>query len=106
MLGDGRAEEHSSEKNLIPPRRRGRSAWAADGGDMVRPMADGEKEAAYREVCSTFRQLDDFRAKLLGFLPLASGAGIFAILSNGANAGLTLIFGLSGALVTAGLGIH
>ena len=31
----------------------------------------------YRELCSSYRAIDDFRTKLLGFLPLATGAGIF-----------------------------
>lgn len=31
----------------------------------------------YKELCTSYRAIDDFRMKLLGFLPLASG-GIFA----------------------------
>lgn len=38
--------------------------------------------AAYDQICSGYRAIDDFRAKLLGLLPLASGAGIFFLLSD------------------------
>ncbi len=34
-------------------------------------------EDIYKELCTSYRAIDDFRMKLLGFLPLASG-GIFA----------------------------
>jgi len=34
---------------------------------------------AYDQLCVSYRGIDDFRAKLLGFLPLASGAGILAM---------------------------
>jgi hypothetical protein len=68
-------------------------------------MAENEKEVAYRELSATFRQLDDFRGKLLGFLPLASGVGIFAILKDGSDT-LPATLGLLGAVVTLGLGVH
>jgi len=38
-------------------------------------------EDIYRELCTSYRAIDDFRMKLLGFLPLASG-GIFAFFIN------------------------
>jgi hypothetical protein len=68
-------------------------------------MAESEKEAAYRELSATFRQLDDFRGKLLGFLPLASGVGIVAILKDGSDT-VPATLGLLGAVVTLGLGVH
>ena len=37
---------------------------------------------AYQEVCTSYHAIDDFRAKLLGFLPLVSGAGIFFLLND------------------------
>lgn len=37
---------------------------------------------AYRELCTSYRAIDDFRAKLLGFLPLATGTGIFLLLDK------------------------
>ncbi len=30
----------------------------------------------YQELCTSYRAIDDFRAKLLGFLPLTTGAGV------------------------------
>lgn len=36
----------------------------------------------YRELCTSYRAIDDFRTKLLGFLPLATGAGIFFLVTN------------------------
>lgn len=36
----------------------------------------------YRELCSSYRAIDDFRTKLLGFLPLATGAGIFFLITD------------------------
>ena len=37
---------------------------------------------AYQEVCTSFHSIDDFRAKLLGLLPLVSGVGIFFLLNG------------------------
>ena len=46
---------------------------------------DTEKQenlrTVYRELCSSYRAIDDFRTKLLGFLPLVTGTGLF--FSNG-----------------------
>jgi hypothetical protein len=36
----------------------------------------------YDQVCQSYRAIDDFRAKLLGFLPLASAGGAFLLLNN------------------------
>lgn len=47
-------------------------------------MADENTEvsvAIYQEVCRSYHAVDDFRAKLLGFLPLASG-GAFLFLGD------------------------
>ena len=32
---------------------------------------------AYTLLCTSYHAIDDFRSKLLGFLPIASGVGIF-----------------------------
>jgi hypothetical protein len=57
--------------------------------------------------------LDDFRAKLLGFLPIVSGAGLFLLLGRvdeAANAhpssSVTALPGVIGALVTIGLLVY
>ena len=45
-------------------------------------MSDDHLKAAYQELCHSYRAIDDFRAKLLGFLPLATGTGIFLLLGT------------------------
>lgn len=70
---------------------------------------DGELTAVYQEVCSSHQAIADFRAKLLGFLPLASGAGIFFLL-NQTFADVTkqylLPIGVFGFAVTLGLSFY
>jgi hypothetical protein len=39
-------------------------------------------KCAYEQVCTSYHAIDDFRTKLLGFLPLASGAGIFLLVGK------------------------
>src|SRR4030095_4083434 len=36
----------------------------------------------YDQLCISYRAIDDFRAKLLGLLPLATGTGIFLLAKN------------------------
>lgn len=46
-------------------------------------MSDEKNEnlrATYQQLCDSYRAIDDFRAKLLGFLPFATGGGIFLLL--------------------------
>jgi hypothetical protein len=61
----------------------------------------------YRELCTSYRAIDDFRGKLLGFLPLASGTGIFLLIHNSSGQDVPqaalLPIGLLGLLVTIGL---
>jgi hypothetical protein len=66
--------------------------------------------AAYTEVCRSYERIDDFRAKLLGFLPLVSGTGLFFLLErmdtsvgNGGRAELLVPAGIFGFIVTVGL---
>lgn len=66
---------------------------------------------AYQEVCKSYHAVDDFRAKLLGFLPLVSGTGIFFLLnttfSNATQRAFATAYlgptGLFGFVVTLGL---
>lgn len=80
---------------------------------------DNRKSAlttAYQEVCKGYHAIDNFRARLLGFLPLASGAGVFLLLgpkflgqsqSGGEIAPAVLLaVGLFGFAVTLGLFFH
>ncbi len=49
------------------------------------PEASSLKAASfdmYKEVCAGYHAIADFRAKLLGLLPLASAGGIFFLLSD------------------------
>jgi len=45
-------------------------------GDEDTPKPENLR-TVYSELCNSYRAIDDFRTKLLGFLPLATGAGIF-----------------------------
>lgn len=66
---------------------------------------------AYEQVCSSHNAIADFRAKLLGFLPLASGAGIFLLLNdNVTKFGFAKLYlspiGIFGFVVTLGLFLY
>ena len=37
---------------------------------------------AYERVCDSYQAFDDFRTKLLGLLPTATGTGVFMLLSG------------------------
>src|SRR5262245_48842361 len=62
---------------------------------------------AYQQICTNYHAIDDFRAKLLGLLPLATGAGIFLLLNKDiATAELKPFIGpvgLFGFAITLGL---
>jgi hypothetical protein len=60
---------------------------------------------AYQELCKSYQAIADFRAKLLGFLPLASGAGFFALLGNGKDPVpyYAWVAGIFGFAITLGL---
>lgn len=69
------------------------------------------EETIYKELCTSYRAIDDFRRALLGILPLASG-GILGLLKEGGGAvagttagGSTLLpfVGIFGVVVTLGL---
>ena len=61
----------------------------------------------YDQLCQSYRAIDDFRAKLLGFLPLASAGGVFLLLNNPEKIDFAKPFlkplGLFGFVVTLGL---
>jgi hypothetical protein len=60
---------------------------------------------AYEQLCTSYHGIDDFRAKLLGFLPLVTGGGL--VLLTGRTEDVRKAFfgpvGLFGIAVTAGL---
>jgi len=61
----------------------------------------------YDQLCQSYRAIDDFRAKLLGFLPLASAGGAFLLLNDPGKITFAKPFlgplGLFGFVVTLGL---
>jgi hypothetical protein len=64
----------------------------------------------YEQICSSHQAITDFRGKLLGLLPLATGAGIFLLLDKSIaakNQTQVAVFlaaaGVFGAAVTVGL---
>jgi hypothetical protein len=68
--------------------------------------------AEYAEVCKSHAGITDFRAKLLALLPIASGAGIALLITQGSGsvsrsqAGMLVALGIFGAVVTAGLFLY
>jgi hypothetical protein len=71
------------------------------------PDTDGAANlrTAYEELCTSYRAIDDFRTKLLGFLPLVTGGGLI-LLTGRADEVRREFFtpvGLLGAGVTTGL---
>jgi hypothetical protein len=84
----------------------------------ARNKAEAKKDAdaqqnyttAYSQVCTTYHSIDEFRAKLLGFLPVVSGVGALALVNDVAGLQASpefLIFaGVFGALITIGLFLY
>jgi len=61
--------------------------------------------ADYDQLCASYRAIDDFRAKLLGFLPLVTGGGLVLLTGKGEKAAqeFFLPIGVFGLVVTLGL---
>jgi hypothetical protein len=72
--------------------------------------SEGTSKMLYEEMCRQHDGIQDFRAKLLGFLPFASGVGIFLLVnSNGKPKDFSpdlLAIGVFGILVTIGLFVY
>jgi len=66
---------------------------------------DENLRIVYQELCSSRQAIDDFRAKLLGFLPLATGGGIFLLLNSLNDVAKQLLgpIGAFGFVITLGL---
>jgi hypothetical protein len=68
------------------------------------PLSD----TAYTQLCESYRAIDDFRSKLLGFLPAITGASI--LLTSKESPKLlnewSPAFGIFGGLITCGLFIY
>jgi hypothetical protein len=65
-------------------------------------------ETAYSQLCESYRAIDDFRAKLLGALPAATGAAILLTSKEGPNVlkDWAPEVGLFGGLITCGLFLY
>jgi hypothetical protein len=71
---------------------------------------DNALKMTYQEVGRSCGAIEDFRAKLLGLLPLASGTGIFLLLNGSSNDLVRKPFilapiGLFGCFITLGLAV-
>lgn len=64
-----------------------------------------EKLKVYEQLCNSYRAIDEFRAKLLGFLPLATGTGIFLLkdIVTGETKQFLQPIGVFGIVITLGL---
>ena len=66
-----------------------------------------EQLKVYEQLCNSYRAIDDFRAKLLGFLPLATGTGVFLLITDRGKIefmqGLFQPMGAFGFIITLGL---
>lgn len=76
---------------------------------VTRKATDETLRAEYQEVCNSHLAITDFRGKLLGLLPIASGTGIFLLLDKPIKTPDTtfttflVAAGIFGAAVTIGL---
>jgi hypothetical protein len=69
--------------------------------------SDGDHSVSYRAIFESHAKITDFRAKLLGFLPLASGAGGLILLTDERiNRDYLTAVGLYGLAVTLGLFLY
>lgn len=72
----------------------------------IQKAADETLRDEYQEICRSHQAITDFRGKLLGLLPLATGGGIFLLLDKPIRAQPTMFLitaGVFGVLVTIGL---
>jgi len=67
-------------------------------------ISDENQRLGYIELCATYHRLKNFRASLLGLLPLATGAGFFATLKDAPNQ--ARFIGVFGLLFTLGSFIY
>src|SRR5690349_12050082 len=78
------------------------------------PVSPDAVKEMYDRVCESYHAIDNFRMKLLGLLPVATGTGVFLLLSgktelvDGKNSGQLSqalgAIGIFGALLTLGAG--
>jgi hypothetical protein len=86
------------------------SADVEEGGSISDESKDRQADnlrTTYQELCNSYRAIDDFRTKLLGFLPLATIAGIFVVVTDKAKMDAAQPYfwpiGVFGFVITLGL---
>lgn len=67
---------------------------------------NNDLKAIYDQLCTSYHSVDDFRAKLLGFLPLVSGIAIFELLEKVESTDYLSAIGFFGVITTLGLLIY
>jgi hypothetical protein len=78
---------------------------------MPEQSSNPHHEAIYGQLCESYHKIDDFRAKLLALLPIASAAGLFLLLNDKlpdqaaiqAAGPIFLPVGIFGVVITLGL---
>lgn len=77
---------------------------ARPSGELAKDVSPGT-ERAYDQTCASYHSIDDFRAKLLGFLPIASSGGLFLVVqaTESSSSGVLVAAGVFGFVVTLGL---
>jgi hypothetical protein len=96
---------------MVDPESGGREATDVDPvlvESELRPkvLSHDDAKYLYDQICTNIRVTDDISLKLLGFVPLVSGAGITVLLSTQtilSSFWLSLFVGVFGAVVTFGL---
>src|SRR6185436_1962259 len=87
----------------------GRSLIASDqrAWRLIMASPQDEQLKVYEQLCNSYRAIDDFRGKLLGFLPLATGTGVFLLVTDKARLDIIQPFlwpiGIFGFVITLGL---
>ena len=75
--------------------------------DSARDTLDESLRTVYRELCNSYRAIDDFRTKLLGFLPLATGTAAFFLVTDREKLAVASSYlgpiGVFGFVITLGL---
>jgi hypothetical protein len=84
----------------------GTERGGADGGPPEEGVRPATLQLLYQETCRQHTAISAFRAKLLGLLPLASGAGVLLLLGRGTDTRFLGPIGLYGLAVGAGLFLY
>lgn len=75
--------------------------------DEIKDSRPDNLRAVYQQLCDSYRAIDDFRTKLLGLLPLATGTGLFFLVTDNEKIASVQRYsqpiGFFGFIVTLGL---